>query len=55
MNQNLIEAVAILEGLERVLATTLDPARKTVLGLRLDQVMDVVKFYTDKMASEIPP
>jgi len=55
MNEALIQAVAILEGLERVISTTLDPTRKTALGLRLDEVLEVIEFWTKKMVSEIPP
>lgn len=55
MNENLIAALAILEGLERVHSTTLDPSRKTEIGQRLDEVLLVIKFYSEKMVSEIPP
>ncbi len=55
MNENLISAITILESLERVHSTTLDPVRKTEIGLRLDDALLVIKFYSEKMVSEIPP
>lgn len=55
MNQDLIAAVLILKDLALVLSTELDPGRKTALGDRMDEMLLVIKFFTEKMVTEIPP